>query len=165
MLYGAAALDEKIVAVGDEGGVFASADDGRSWKQIKIRVVDEQSLKPAFYRAALSKDLLLVGGRNSLWRCAGDRWGEVTGLEAHQTVFALYANREGEEAFAAGGADAGGNPFILHSADAGRTWRYEMIDPRAKGRITAIARSSRGIFAATADGRILFRSSPQTAVN
>lgn len=164
MLYGTANADELCVVVGDAGFVAASHDGGVSWQKLSgidiandIAISADVITTSAFYAAAVSCEVLLVGGVNgSFWHRAKEKWHRIAGLSDTQTIFSILIDDESKEIFAAGGNLTGDMPFILNSTDGGSTWRYEDID-FDYGRVVAIARGRDGLFAATMDGQILIR--------
>ncbi len=153
-LYSIDQKDENLLIAGDYGLVCNSTDGGKSWKNIS----PDKANKLPLYSAVLGNEIGLVGGSGgSFWRLNKTTgvWQKITGLKKSLTIFAMYADKEGN-CVAGGGDEIGNSPFIIYSSDNGLSWQYELI-PQNYGRVVSVAKSANGVFVATLDGHILLR--------
>ncbi len=157
--YAASGSESAVLTAGSDGLLARSIDRGANWKLHKFGA-PLGGLYPQHLNAvAISSNTALVGGLNgALWRSdsQGEEWSSVDGLSPETMIAALYLDKAGEEAVAAGGDPSGTKPFVMHTSDAGHTWKLESVRT-AEARITGVAKGRAGLFAATLDGYLLKR--------
>lgn len=152
-LYGVSQQDSKVVAVGEYGLSAISYDMGRSWLSLN-NSKDNSTL----YSCAINGEDIFVGGANGTFQIiSGNKEVnrvKIVGLRDSATIFSIYA--QDKIIVAAGGDNAGFNPFIVYSNDGGETFSLENM-AGDYGRIVKVAKTPLGLIAATIDGHILVR--------
>jgi photosystem II stability/assembly factor-like uncharacterized protein len=159
VIYDIEAARSLVLAVGMNGLLAISRDDGDTWtvSQLKLSIaLENEPLE--IHRVATNGHLAIAGGNyGGLWRSedAGETWAPVRGLGKRMNVWALHLTPDGLAGFA-GGGDSNGGAFILATGDGGKTFMPEPVRD-ASGRIMGIARGGSGVFAVSFDGRVLVR--------
>lgn len=159
VLYDIDSTGSMVVAVGLNGLVSVSPDEGAAWVTTKLKAAFNLGSEPLeIHRVAANGLIVLAGGNyGGLWRSedAGMTWALLRGLTKNLSVWALYLAPDGT-CFAAGGNQDGGSPFVMAANDDGRTFAPEPVRV-ARGRIMGFAQGKAGVFAVSFDGRVLVR--------
>ncbi len=146
-----------IMAVGAEGKVVRSLDNGEHWVCDKVSPVRETR---AFFAVDLNNQWELVGGQGGAFYIRRDNtWSEIPGLDSTLSIQTIMI--DGNTAFVAGGRQGyNDTPFILFSRDRGRNWELGQIgNNNLSGMVVGIVKLTKGYFAVTSDGQILQRKS------
>ena len=161
VLYDIKSNGSLVVAVGLNGLMSVSRDEGTAWVTTRLKAAFNLESEPLeIHRVATNGVIALAGGNyGGLWRSedAGVTWVLIRGLAKNVSVWALYLTPDGVTCFAAGGDQQGGSPLVIAANDGGKTFTPEPVRV-ARGRIMGIAQGKAGIFAVSFDGRVLVRS-------
>ena len=160
VLYDIESDGSLVVAVGLNGLVSISHDEGTAWVTTRLKAAFNLESEPLeIHRVATNGVIALAGGNHGgLWRSedAGLTWVLIRGLAKNVSVWALYLAPDGVTCFAAGGDQKGGYPFVTAANDGGKVFTPEPVRV-ARGRIMGIAQGKVGVFAVSFDGRVLVR--------
>jgi photosystem II stability/assembly factor-like uncharacterized protein len=146
-----------IMAVGIEGRVVRSVDNGEHWLCEKVSPVRETR---AFFAVDFNDQWELVGGQGGAFYIRrGDRWNEIPGLDSSLSIQSIVI--DGNTAFVAGGRQGyNDTPFILFSRDQGKNWELERLgNNNLSGMVVGLVKLTNGFYAVTSDGQILRRQS------
>ena len=116
-LYGVSQQDNSVVAVGEYGLIALSSDTGRSWRSLNNSKENNTS-NNTLYSCAINGADIFIGGANGTFQIvSGDKEVsriKIIGLRESATIFSIYA--QDKIIVAAGGDNAGFNPFIVYRA-------------------------------------------------
>ncbi len=151
LLLDVAALDNRLVAVGERGHILVSADDGRTWKQSDVptrALLTGITMTDGQHGWAVGHDEIILRTRDG-----GASWERVHAAPEHEKPLLDVWFKDAQRGLAVGAYG-----MILETNDGGTTWEPKMVHGEDDFHLNQIVAASDGALYIAAESGHLYRS-------